>query len=52
MGGPASHDGVVEEGDRMKAIAIVPGLNLLYVTTATEYGTEERPQSGKDAVRD
>ena len=36
----------------MKAIAIVPGLNLLYVTTATEHETEERPQSGKDGVRD
>jgi hypothetical protein len=36
----------------MKAIAIVPGLNLLYVTAATEHWAEERPQSGKDAVRD
>jgi hypothetical protein len=29
----------------MKAIAIVPGLNLLYVTTATEHWTEEQPRA-------
>lgn len=34
----------------MKAIAIVPGLNLLYVTTATEHWTDEQRQPGAGII--